>query len=394
VAPALADPAPISGTCAEGVELAHGCADDGEAFRGICFTYFEDQPMKCERACLTEASCAAGEFCALRFSSGLGVCLPDPVCGDGELGEIGEACDDGNTASGDGCSADCQTVEYGPLCAALPTLALETSVAGSTVHGVDGFMSTCQFGSSRAQLYTVDVPGPGRLTLTMTSPKDQSLSLRGSCGEGPDELACEEHANAGGTEVLVAQVTSAGPSSLVAMVSATTVLEHGDFTLAATFVAEQCGDGVVAGRELCDDGNTLGNDGCSADCRRVEYEVFCAQAPVLALGDTTGDTSSAVPLYDGSCESDFGTGVDRLYRFTAPSSGNLTVRLDQGAADLGLYVLSACDVPGVATELGCSSVRDVEEVVVPLAAAQTVTIVVDGFRAGQAGPYTLHTSFP
>jgi len=50
-------------------------------------------------------------------------------------------------------------------------------------------------------------------------------------------------------------------------------------------------------------------------------------------------------------------------------------------------------VPGVATELDCSSVYDVEEVVVPLAAAQTVTVVVDGFAAGASGPYVLHTTF-
>ena len=394
VAPALADPAAIGGTCAGEVELAHGCADDGDAFRGICFSFFEDEPMECQRACLTEASCAREEFCALRFSSGLGVCRPDPVCGDGELGEVGELCDDGNTESDDGCSGDCQTVEYGPLCAALPTLALDATVSGSTVHGLDGFMSSCQFGISRAALYGVDVPGPGRLTLTMTSASDHGLSLRGSCGEEPDELACQEHANAGGTEVLVAQITDEGPSSVVAMVSAVTILELGGFSLSTAFVAEDCGDGIVAGRELCDDGNEAGADGCSADCRRVEYEVFCAQAPTLAAGATvTGDTSTAVPLYDGSCESEFGTGPDRLYRFTAPSAGTLTVRLEQGAADLGLYVLSSCDLPGVATELDCSSVYDVEEVIVPLAGAQTVTIVVDGFRADQAGPYTLHTIF-
>ena len=139
--------------------------------------------MRCERACLDASSCPDGQFCALRFTSGLGVCLPDPVCGDGELGEIGEVCDDGNTTSGDGCSGDCQTVEYAPICAALPALAPGSSVAGSTVGGLDGFMSSCQFGSSRARLYDVDLPGPGRLTLTMHSATDQTLSLRGSCGE-------------------------------------------------------------------------------------------------------------------------------------------------------------------------------------------------------------------
>ena len=30
--------------------------------------------------------------------------------------------------------------------------------------------------------------------------------------------------------------------------------------------ATVCGDGIVAGTEECDDGNTASNDGCSASC--------------------------------------------------------------------------------------------------------------------------------
>jgi len=37
------------------------------------------------------------------------------ACGDGDLNPF-EACDDGNTESGDGCSADCSTVEDGFVC--------------------------------------------------------------------------------------------------------------------------------------------------------------------------------------------------------------------------------------------------------------------------------------
>ena len=45
------------------------------------------------------------------------VITPDDevVCGDGALGG-GEVCDDGNTESGDGCTADCSAVEPGFLC--------------------------------------------------------------------------------------------------------------------------------------------------------------------------------------------------------------------------------------------------------------------------------------
>jgi cysteine-rich repeat protein len=51
---------------------------------------------------------------------------PDPVCGNG-ITELGESCDDGNTASGDGCSATCQVEGVGTFV----TLA-ESSLSGET----------------------------------------------------------------------------------------------------------------------------------------------------------------------------------------------------------------------------------------------------------------------
>src|ERR1043165_550132 len=41
--------------------------------------------------------------------------MPDalilPACGDREINQADEVCDDGNTASGDGCSGDCKSDE-------------------------------------------------------------------------------------------------------------------------------------------------------------------------------------------------------------------------------------------------------------------------------------------
>ncbi|MFK7985864.1 MAG: DUF4215 domain-containing protein [Sandaracinaceae bacterium] len=43
---------------------------------------------------------------------------------------------------------------------------------------------------------------------------------------------------------------------------------------------EPCGDGALAGDEVCDDGNTAAGDGCAADCSAVEDNFVC-----LAPGD-------------------------------------------------------------------------------------------------------------
>ncbi|MBZ0232925.1 MAG: hypothetical protein K8M05_11400, partial [Deltaproteobacteria bacterium] len=84
----------LGAACGADAHLAQGCAPDGDAFRGLCFG-FDGDALTCERACLGEAGCGEGEFCAQRFSTGVGICLPVPVCGDGVRGEIDEVCDDG-----------------------------------------------------------------------------------------------------------------------------------------------------------------------------------------------------------------------------------------------------------------------------------------------------------
>jgi len=57
-----------------------------------------------------EIGCTSGESCA----AGAGTCH-DGVCFENDCGnalvDLGEACDDGATTSGDGCSADCQSKE-------------------------------------------------------------------------------------------------------------------------------------------------------------------------------------------------------------------------------------------------------------------------------------------
>lgn len=391
--PSSGDAARFGELCADDAELADGCAADGDAQRGICFAF--GGPLLCQEACLGELGCAPEEFCALRFSSGLGICLPDPVCGDGETGEIDEVCDDGNTTSGDGCSADCRTVEYGAICGGLPVLEIGATVASDTATGWDGFQATCQLGTARTRLYRLTVPGPGRLRLLVESATDHGVSLRTSCADASSEVACESRANAGETEELVHQVTSGSATTLTVIVSPLHVLEAGPFGLRAEFVAQACGDGIVAGHEVCDDGNETSEDGCRGDCLQVEYDAYCRLAAPLLLGSNTGDTTGGPELFDGLCldpDRMYGTGPDRLYRFVAPSDGTLSLRLLQDEADLAIVVLDGCGHPDAVHELACSAVYGVEAADVPLVRGQDVTVVVDGF-VGQAGTYELTAEF-
>ena len=64
---------------------------------------------------------------------------PRPVCGNGIV-ETGEDCDDGNTASGDGCSASCES-ESGPVCGNGAVEGTEECDDGNTANG-DGCSAT------------------------------------------------------------------------------------------------------------------------------------------------------------------------------------------------------------------------------------------------------------
>ncbi len=396
------DPASLGETCEEGAELASPCARNGERFDGICFTYFPAEPATCGKSCFVDENdytdgnaddgaddldCPADSFCALRFSSGLGICLPDPVCGDGDFGEVGEACDDGNTADGDGCSADCQTVEYGPLCAAAEELALDASVESTTKGGVDGFLASCQAGIARSRIYTVAPPGPGQLTLSIASDTIHVVSLRDDCPTAESELGCSDSFTG-----LTVQLTEAPAAPLSVLVSAWTVLEEGPFTLSAEFTPQVCGDGKVVGSEACDDANTADGDGCSADCLAIEYDYYCDNAESLTPGQTvSGELTPGLSLYDASCG--YGTAPDKIYTLTAPRAGTLTVSLDQtvdpsGYLDLALFALDSCGPPDSVTELACSSVYDAEQLMLEVAKDQSVFFVVDGL-GNTSGQYEI-----
>ena len=49
-----------------------------------------------------------------------------------------------------------------------------------------------------------------------------------------------------------------------------------------------CGDGVVAGTEACDDGDTMGGDGCSATCT-VESGFMCTGTMPSVCDEVCGD---------------------------------------------------------------------------------------------------------
>jgi len=166
-----------------------------------------------------------------------------------------EACDDGNTKGGDGCSADCKTVESGWQC----------RVPGKpcTPQCGDGILRTgeaCDDGNTTS--------GDGCSVLCKIEPgwkcdgASPSVCAKTVCGDGKKEggEGCDD-----------------GNTMPFDGCSEDCQIEP-DCSSGAC--ASKCGDGIVLG-ENCDDGNTTNGDGCSSSCK-VEDGWTCKQPE---LGD-------------------------------------------------------------------------------------------------------------
>lgn len=151
-----------------------------------------------------------------------------------------------------------------------------------------------------------------------------------------------------------------------------------------------CGDGLIGEAEECDDGNTVSADGCSAGCL-VEKDLFCAEVPVLSLGQNPGDNVAATSAFSSSCV--LAGGQEAVYSFTAAADGTLYLSL-QADQDMGVYVEAACETD--AGELACANAvpgGQLESASVVLTAGQTVYVVADGAGFDAGGPFVLTATF-
>ena len=178
-------------------------------------------------------------------------------CGNGIL-TSDETCDDGNTVSGDGCSADCKTVEPGwqcrvpgkpcsPACGDGVVTAGESCDDGNTVSD-DGCSATCKL-----EIGYKCTGGSGQ----------KSVCTPTVCGDGKVEGAegCDDGNTMpfdGCSEDCQIEPDCSNPPC-----------------------TSKCGDGIVL-NEACDDGNQANGDGCSKTCQ-VEPGWTCTQP---TLGDT------------------------------------------------------------------------------------------------------------
>ncbi|MFH2005390.1 MAG: DUF4215 domain-containing protein, partial [bacterium] len=209
-----------------------------------------------------DGNAAPGDGCASNCrTEGGWACTGEPsvcetVCGDGVLLPGHEGCDDDNNSPNDGCSTDCQ-VEQGYACSGQPSVCTATCADGVVALGAEG----CDDGN----LVAGDGCGADCLVepgyVCFGSPSVCNFT----CGNGTLDTgeACDD----GNTSSCDG---CAGDCS------------HFD---------DICGDGFQECGEACDDGNTNGCDGCAADCSRLDAQCGDGIQECLELCDD-GNTDS------------------------------------------------------------------------------------------------------
>lgn len=186
-------------------------------------------------------------------------------CGDGAI-QAGEVCDDGNSDPGDGCAADCATVEQDYAC---PTPG-EPCV--STVECGDGQVTgqeTCDDGDAFS--------GDG-------CDDTCEVELGWQClqpGQPCIAAACGDGIIAGGEDCEDDDVTPTSGDGCSDTCQREPGYECGLPGEACHLTI--CNDGVKEGDEPCDDGNDDIGDGCNPFC---QVEPDCSNGPcVSACGD-------------------------------------------------------------------------------------------------------------
>jgi len=218
-----------------------------------------------------------------------------PVCGDGAH-EPPEVCEDGGTATGDGCDDLCEFE-----CTSTPISVGNTQ--GDTTGSQSVHIGTCT-GRGPEVLYEFTPTVTGELTATLdpsAGGADLGLYARSGCVDPDSQLACVDAAEAGLPEELIFVIEAGVPVTLY--VEGFTSADEGAFSLDIVEVEAICGDAIVTLPEECDDSNMIAADGCDGcafvNQLEVEPNDTSVEATPLFPGKVLGSSLVVDPaLYD------------------------------------------------------------------------------------------------
>ena len=192
-------------------------------------------------------------------------CQNIAICGNGKL-TSNETCDDGNTKDDDGCSADCKTITDGwicpvpgkkciPECGDGKIIGSETCDDGNAKGG-DGCSVTCQTEAG------YDCKEAGK------------PCIKSECGNGKVEKGelCDCGTDASklpsGCKAVNGLFYGDGSGCSKTCTKEPTCIDSSSGKTRACDAI--CGDGNVDPNEDCDDGNLADGDGCSSKCKKED----------------------------------------------------------------------------------------------------------------------------
>jgi cysteine-rich repeat protein len=237
-----------------------------------------------------------------------GVCLP-AGCGN-NIVNAGEACDDGNNTSGDGCSADCLSNETCGNGVVDPASG-EQCDDGNSVDG-DGCQHDCKL--PRCGDGVVDPTLNEQCDAGDLNSNDPDAPCRKTCqvprcGDGIIDVqhgeVCDDKNNTSGDGCSGDCKSDETCGNRIIDTQAGEVCDDGnhmsgDGCSADCKSNELCGNHVIDTSlgEVCDDGNTVSGDGCSSDCKSLEQ---CGDGYVNTIDEQCdlGSNNSDAP--DSAC---------------------------------------------------------------------------------------------
>lgn len=235
-------------------------------------------------------------------------------CGDGRV-EGAEECDDQNLGATDGCSPTC-TVEPNFICTGAPsmcravasnafcsgaaevttgiTLTGENPVMGGPRPQGEGCGTLTNEGQSRALYYSVVIPAQTRVEVTTTGSGDRVLLTQDACGAA----TCTLRTDSAPERATLRNDTSATITRVVAIHPFSTSTDNWGVSFA--YHPYMCGDGLVEGAELCDDGNVTDGDGCTACNPDPGYACVGAPSTCISGAPPNAYCASAEPIAPGT----------------------------------------------------------------------------------------------
>jgi len=223
------------------------------------------------------------------------------VCGNG-LRDVGEACDDGDSASGDGCSATC-AIEASFACSGGSATAGPDSCA-RLYTGQTGQIQQTSYGSNAALSWLIAPPGAHSLQLVFSAfdLANDFVSMSSCVDAGCRKLEQVGLRLTGG----VARSVRTSTGFAMIRLTSDSATNGAGFTVAWEAVGQrQCGNRFREPGEECDDGNLIPGDGCSASCV-VETLWSCMGASERHGPDACARLTTAQgTLTDGSGEENY-----------------------------------------------------------------------------------------